>query len=183
MKILLTRHGETAWNKLNKVQGKVDIPLNEKGIEQANIIKEELSGKNVDLIICSPLLRTRQTVEILNRELNIPVLYDERISERDFGEFEGKKRKDFDFLGFWSFENNLNYERAENIKTFFTRIYDFLDEIEENYMDKTVLIVSHGGVSIPIKCYYNGIPEDDDILSLIIRNCELIEFDGLKKIK
>lgn len=176
MNLLVTRHGETDWNKLNKVQGRVDIPLNDEGIKQANITKEELIGKDIDLIICSPLIRAKQTADIINEGLNVPIIYDERISERDFGEFEGKARTDFDFIGFWSYKNNHTYQKAENIETFFIRIYKFLEDINKKYESKSILIVGHGGVSIPINCFYNGIPADDNLLSLVIHNCELVEY-------
>lgn len=183
MSLYETRHGETDWNVLKKVQGKVDIPLNNNGIEQAKYTRDKVLDKNIDLIICSPLLRARQTAEVINQALNVPILYDERISERDFGEFEGKKTSEFDYVGFWSYKSNYSYERAENISAFFKRIYAFLDDIIKQYGDKNILIVGHGGVSIPINCYHNGIPESDDLLSLVIHNCEVVEFNALRKMK
>ena len=57
MEILLTRHGQTEWNFLQKVQGKADIKLNEKGIKQAKDVKDKLKNEQIDLILCSPLIR------------------------------------------------------------------------------------------------------------------------------
>ena len=68
MKILVTRHGQTDWNLDKKVQGKADIELNEKGRQQAEETKKLLDYKDIDLIICSPLIRARQTAEIINKE-------------------------------------------------------------------------------------------------------------------
>lgn len=67
MEILLTRHGQTEWNVLKKVQGKADIELNEKGIQQAEETREILKNEKIDLILCSPLKRAIQTAEIINR--------------------------------------------------------------------------------------------------------------------
>lgn len=89
MEILLTRHGQTDWNVLKKVQGKADIELNKKGIEQAEATRDTLKNEKIDLILCSPLKRAKQTADIINQERNIPIIIDERVSERDFGEFEG----------------------------------------------------------------------------------------------
>ena len=91
MAILMIRHGETDWNVAKKVQGKADIPLNENGIEQAKTARQKLKNEKIDIIICSPLKRARQTAEIINAEIQCPILYEEGITERDFGEFEGKQ--------------------------------------------------------------------------------------------
>lgn len=102
MGILLTRHGQTEWNVLGKVQGRADIELNEKGIKQAQETGEVLKNEKIDLIICSPLIRAKQTAKIINENKNIPIIYDEDIIERDFGEFEGINKSDFDFEGYWN---------------------------------------------------------------------------------
>lgn len=174
--LYVTRHGETDWNLYGKVQGKADILLNTKGIEQAKETMEKLKEENIDFIICSPLKRARQTGEIINAEKNIPIIFDERISERDFGEMEGMSKDDFDFQAFWNYEKNVTYEKAENIRVFFNRIFLFLDEIKKKYKDKNILFVTHGGVSIAINCYFNGIPESGACLPLCIKNCEVKSF-------
>ena len=174
--LYVTRHGETDWNLYGKVQGKADILLNSKGIEQAKETMEKLKEENIDFIICSPLKRARQTAEIIISEKNIPIIFDERISERDFGEMEGMSKDDFDFQGFWNYKKNVTYEKAENIRVFFNRIFLFLDEIKKKYKDKNILLVTHGGVSIAVNCYFNGIPESGACLPLCIKNCEVKSF-------
>ena len=176
MEILMVRHGQTDWNVEKKVQGKADIELNENGIEQAKITSEKLKDRKIDVIISSPLKRAKQTAEIINQKLNCPIYIEEGIAERDFGEFEGEYKNEFDFEGFWSYEKNLKYDKAENIRDFFERIYNALDNIIEKYNDKNVLIVSHGGVSRVVNCYFNGIPNKDNIISLGLRNCEVAQY-------
>lgn len=181
MEILLTRHGQTEWNVLKKVQGKADIELNEIGVKQAEETSKKLKDTRIDMIISSPLKRARQTADIINKDKKLPIIIDDRISERDFGEFEGKPTTDFDFNGFWSYKQNQKYDKAENIKDFFDRVYGFLDDIKEKYKGKRILIVSHGGISIPIKCYFNGIPNIDTLLPLCIDNCEVTRFNCREK--
>lgn len=176
MEVLLTRHGQTEWNVLGKVQGRADIELNEKGIRQAEETGKVLKKEKIDLIICSPLKRAKQTAEIICKDRNIPIIYDEDVIERDFGEFEGINKKEFDFEGYWSYKQNNKYEKAENIKDFFDRVYSFLDKIKEEYKVKRILIVAHGGISIPVNCYFNGIPEDDNLLNLVLGNCEVAKY-------
>lgn len=176
MEILLTRHGQTEWNLLKKVQGKADIELNEKGIEQAETIRVSLKEERIDLILCSPLKRAIQTAEIINQGKNIRMIIDERLSERDFGEFEGMFKKDFNYNAFWSYKQNLKYDEAENITEFFRRVYDFLDSVKKEYEGKRVLIVAHAGVSIPVKCYFEGIPNQECLSSLHLENCEVVKY-------
>ena len=180
MEILLTRHGQTEWNLLKKVQGKADIELNEEGIKQAEETRDYLKNEKIDLILCSPLKRAVQTAEIINQGRNIKMIIDERISERDFGEFEGMPNTEFDFNAFWSYKQNLKYNKAENIKDFFGRVYDFLDSIKDEYAEKRILIVAHGGISIPVKCYFDGIPDTETLLPLCLGNCEVAKYSYKK---
>lgn len=143
--IYITRHGQTDWNLQKKVMGRCDEPLNHTGINQALETRDKLMDINIDLIICSPLLRAKQTADIINENRGIPIIYDDRIIERDFGEFEGMETNNFDFDGYWDYYKNESYQRAENIQVFFNRVYQFLNEILENYNDKNILFVTHGG--------------------------------------
>ena len=97
MKILVVRHGRTNWNDLNKVQGLADIELNEEGKSQAKITAEKLKNEKIDLIISSPLTRTKQTAEIVRDGRDIDIIFDDRLKERDYGEFEGLTKEIFKF--------------------------------------------------------------------------------------
>ena len=183
--IYITRHGQTNWNVQKKVMGRWDEPLNETGLNQAEETRNNLMDTDIDLIICSPLKRARQTAEIINRDRNIPIIYDERIIERDFGEFEGMETKNFDFHGYWNYYKNMQFESAENIQVFFKRVYDFLEDITEKYKDKNVLLVAHGGISIPVACFFNGnIPEGSLVdAGLVLGNCQVASYTTDSKIK
>ncbi len=177
--IYVTRHGQTDWNIQKRVQGRHDEPLNEMGLHQAEETKNSLLNTKIDIIICSPLKRAKQTAEIINEGRNIPIVYDDRIAEREFGEFEGKQTKDFDFKGFWDYYKNEQYQRAENIQSFFERIDGFLKDIIKEYQGKNVLVVAHGGVSIPINCFFNKkIPEGSLVdAGLSLGNCQVLSYD------
>ena len=179
MELLLVRHGQTDWNVQKKVMGRCDKPLNEDGLKQAEKTRNTLLNTDIDLIICSPLRRAIQTAEIINKNRNIPIIYDEEIIERDFGEFEGMKTQDFDFHGYWDYYKNERYKSAENIQEFFKRIYDFLDNVSKKYSDKNVLIVTHGGVSIPVACFYSKkIPKGSLIeAGLVLGNCQVAKYN------
>ena len=177
--IYITRHGQTNWNVQKKVMGRCDEPLNETGLKQAEETKNNLSDTNIDLIICSPLTRAKQTAEIINKERNIPIIYDERIIERDFGEFEGMETKNFDFHGYWNYYKNEKYKKSENIQEFFKRVYDFLEDITKKFQGKNILIVAHGGISIPVECYFSeNIPEGSLVdAGLVLGNCQIRNYE------
>ena len=177
MSIFDVRHGRTDWNDQDRVQGTADIPLNEVGMEQARKTKELLRDEKIDLIISSPLIRTRQTAEVINEDKKLNIIYDERIRERDFGEFEGFDKKQFDFKDFWTYSKNLKFEKAENIQDFFKRVFDFLDNIKEIYNDKNVLLVIHGGVSVVINAYFEGIPPENEPTKGALKNCEVRKYE------
>ena len=181
--IYVTRHGQTDWNVQKKVMGRCDEPLNENGMLQATYTKNNLSNIDIDLIICSPLLRTKQTADVINKDRNLPIIYDERVIERDFGEFEGLQTNEFDFNGYWDYYKNLQFEKAENIQAFFDRIYKFLNDIVDCYKDKNILIVTHGGVSIPISCYFEeNIPNGSLVeAGLVLNNCEVKSYNPQAK--
>ncbi len=183
--IYVTRHGQTDWNTQKRVMGRCDESLNNNGINQAIETKNNLLNTDIDLIICSPLLRAKQTANIINEGRNIPIVYDNRIIERDFGEFEGMQTGDFDFNGYWNYYKNEQYQKAENIQLFFERVYNFLDYIIKNYSDKNVLIVTHGGVSIPIACYFNkNIPTGSLVeAGLVLGNCQVLSYSYCSKNK
>lgn len=179
--IYLVRHGQTDWNILKKVMGRCDEVLNEKGKKQALQTKDKLSDIEIDFIISSPLLRTKETSIIINKDKNVEIIYDDRIIERDFGEFEGMETKKFDFLGFWDYYKNKKYKRAENIQVFFKRVYSFLDEVCTKYKDKNILVVAHGGVSIPFYCYFNNNIPKGSLIDFVLENCEVATYNQKDK--
>lgn len=178
MKILLTRHGQTDWNVLGKIQGCTDTELNQTGIEQAKIAREKLLNYDIDIIITSPLKRAKKTAEIINEGRNIPLTESNGIIERNFGEFEGKTAKEFNFDEIWNYKLNKKYENAESVLDVFDRVENFLYDLKEKYPDKTVLLVTHGGISVPIRAHFEGIPEGTDVLrGLGLENCEIREYE------
>ena len=187
--IYFVRHGSTDWNenknehgqKDPKCQGRVDLELNQTGIEQALAAAETLNGKKFDRVICSPLARAKQTCKLIYHG-NAPVEIDDRIIERDFGEFEGKTRAEFDFQGFWNINANQKFKMAESIADVEKRVFEFLDELKKN-PNQVVLVVSHGGVGCVLMSYFKGIPADGNYLSFEIPNGKplILDFNNIVK--
>ena len=87
--LYIMRHGRTDWNDLRKLQGRTDIPLNDAGREMAEAARKEYADVHFDICFCSPLIRARETAEIVLRDRNIPIVPDDRLKEMSFGECEG----------------------------------------------------------------------------------------------
>lgn len=170
-KLYFTRHGETDWNNEMKIQGRIDIPLNEKGIAQAKELAEKLEDTHLDLIICSPLTRARQTAEIVNEHHRLPIETDKRILEEFYGDFEGAPRSGN------AYHNQRRsffkrYPNGEGYLDVCARVYSFLDELYEKHKDEDVLVIAHGGMSRLVNSYFMDM-ENDEFTVYGLANCEL----------
>ena len=87
--LYIMRHGRTDWNERHKLQGRTDIPLNEDGRRMAEAAREEYRDVPLDVCYCSPLVRAKETAEIVLRGRDILILTDDRLREMSFGEYEG----------------------------------------------------------------------------------------------
>ncbi|MGM9522576.1 MAG: histidine phosphatase family protein [Oscillospiraceae bacterium] len=90
MYIYLIRHGETEWNRQNRIQGRENIPLSESGREQARRCALALSKMRLSAVIASPLSRAVETAEFIAELTGAPIETDERLIERDFGSVSGR---------------------------------------------------------------------------------------------
>ncbi len=181
--IYFIRHGQTDWNALSKCQGRRNLPLNENGIKQAQVAAESLANIKVDAYFCSPMLRTMQTFENAVGRKPKPSELDERLIERDFGEFEGLKRNEFDFAGFWNVNSNQKFEKAESVFDVENRARSFLEFVNKKYKDKNIVVVSHGGFGIVLKSLIEGLPKNGDYLQVEMPHGSIILLDNSKSEK
>ena len=172
MSIYFVRHGETDWNVAHRWQGSADIPLNKNGIHQAMIARDKLANVRMDRIYCSPLQRAKKTAEIINENWKLPITVDERLAERCFGVHEGVCDEHIDFQKIWSCSDEIIWEGSESANRFYRRVESFLDELIKLAEDQNILLVAHGGVSIPFYCHFHGY-DFEDLHSVMIGNCEI----------
>ena len=176
--IYVIRHGQTDWNVAGKTQGSIETTLNEAGIKQAEIISEELKNTKLDVVLCSPQNRCKETAEIICKDRNIPIIEIDELKERGFGEFEGKKKGiDYDWIEFWNWEANNHYEQAENVREFYKRVSDIIEKIKKDYTEKNLLLVTHSGVCAMIYCYLNNLKPNGKLKVPGTQNCELMKYD------
>lgn len=148
MQIWVTRHGQTNLNKRKVMQGRVDEPLNERGIEQAKAAGTAIGDVKFDAVYASPLDRAITTASFLAGIPKEEVIIDERIIEVDFGKYE---RKRYYGLGlkmtlFWILPEVFKAPATvETVPEMVKRSTSFLQELETKDYEN-VLIVCHGGI-------------------------------------
>lgn len=175
MNLYVVRHGETIWNKERKVQGITDIPLTDKGREEAKQLQELIRNLNIDVVISSPLIRARETAKIITNS-SLPINTDDRIKERDWGLNEGADIDTVDKWDCWDVILNTRVQNIEPIQDFMYRVSDFIEDIKIRYKDKNVLVVTHSAVSRVIHYLLEEIPDDANLSRIDIPNLRIIEY-------
>lgn len=171
MYLYVIRHGQTDWNINKKLLSITDIPLNSTGIKQCEDAENLVKNLNYDLVICSPMLRTRQTAEIVNSK-KIQIIYDDRLIERNSKSLEGINVDEFDYRRFWTLGKEA-IKDEETIEECKERVYNFLNDIKSKYSNKNILLVTHNGICRIIYTYFNGFPRRGDIFDKGHKNAEL----------
>lgn len=151
MKIYVMRHGETVWNSKGITQGRSNNRLSKNGKIQAEMTAEKLKNKKIDFIICSPLMRTVQTANIINKNHGVKIIKNEKINEVEQGIFTGRK-----FASLSNEEKQIKSQRLESagmeqIYEVVERIKNFIEEIKQKYEDKIILVVTHNLVACAIE--------------------------------
>lgn len=154
MRLYIVRHGETDWNRARRVQGRMDIPLNDYGRHLAEETAEGMKGLCIDIGYTSPLLRARETAQIILGDRKAPLYDDERIIELCFGSYEGlccsgeeREPGSEEFNRFFTdTEHYIPPADAETIRQLYDRTGDFLKEMceREELQDKNILVSTHG---------------------------------------
>lgn len=149
MKIDFVRHGESENNGKGLIAGHLDAPLTDKGREQAEAIAKNLPH-GYSLIYSSDLIRCKQTAEIINKNFNVPIVYDARLRERHFGSLEGKSWADIsegEVIKWKDIkEQKYDYRQygGESVEDVEKRVLSFIDDIKAK--KEQVLVVTSAGI-------------------------------------
>ena len=179
--LYLIRHGKTDWNQRHKLQGSTDIPLNEEGRRMAEAARGECLEIPFDVCFSSPLIRARETAEILFRGRDVPIFTDDRLKEMGFGDYEGQENS-FDIpdcpinVLFQSPEKYVeSVGGAETFEQLFARTGSFLREVIDPLLARgmNILIVGHGAMNLSIISQIRHLPIDQ-FWSTGIENCRLL---------
>lgn len=154
MKLYIIRHGETAWNRGRRLQGRSNIELNERGRALARKTAEGMKDIPFDMAFTSPLARAKETAGLVLAGRDIPVIEDERIIEIGFGVCEGTRWTEEDdpaenycIYNFFNHpESYIPAEGGETLEQLAARTADFMRDISgrQELEDKTILVSTHG---------------------------------------
>lgn len=167
MNILLVRHGETAWNREGRYQGRTDIPLSPDGEAQVAALAARLEHVPIAIAISSPLSRARRTAEAILTGRSTKLELDNGLLEISHGEWEGKlssevERSHAEMFGTWRGRPDRHVPAgpgAETLGDVEARAWPVLVELCNRLgPDDTGLIAAHDAVNRAIVCRLLGLP-------------------------
>lgn len=180
--LILVRHGESEWNKLGVWTGLTDIPLSEKGVEEAKLAGEKLKNFTIDISYISSLKRARQTLiqikKIIGRDF---LTYENKsLNERDYGIYTGQNKWEIQKeIGDEQFQKirrgwNTGIPKGETLEDVYNRVVPYYKtQIVPNLMSgKNVLVVAHGNSLRALVKYLENI-SDKDVENLEIATGEI----------
>ena len=142
--LYLVRHGRTEANAAGRLQGRIDLPIDDVGRAQAAAVTTVVS--KVDRVVCSPSLRTRQTAEVFGVEPEL----DDRWLEMDYGDFDGVAMADVppDMWAEWITNADFRPPGGESLQEMGNRVFAACDDLLEAARTSDIVVVSH---ATPIK--------------------------------
>ena len=151
--LILWRHGQTDYNLQGRIQGQVDIPLNDTGRQQAQRAADGIAALGPTRIVSSPLVRARATAEVLSSLTGLSVEIDPGLVEKSFGTWEGLKAADIkkqwpDHYATWRAGGDLPRFRIEGRRETAERVGEALKAITADAARGDVVVaVSHGAAT------------------------------------
>ena len=151
-RIIAVRHGETAWNVDTRLQGHLDIPLNDIGIWQAERLANALADEPIETVYASDLMRAWQTAQAIARVSHCPLRPDPGLRERGFGEFEGHTYAEIEAT--WP-DLSLQWRKraplwappgGESLIMMRQRVQATVDALAVRHVGAQIVLVAHGGV-------------------------------------
>jgi 2,3-bisphosphoglycerate-dependent phosphoglycerate mutase len=158
-RLVVVRHGETAWNVEQRVQGQLDIPLNETGRQQAEKLADALAGEGLAAVYSSDLVRAAETAAAVARRAGLEVVHLAALRERGFGRLEGSTWREIETR--WP-EQALRWRRrdpdfgpggGEVLAAFYARSVEAALALAARHPGEAIALVAHGGV---LDCLYRA---------------------------
>ncbi len=157
--IYLVRHGQTGWNAEGRLCGSSDVPLSEEGFAQARRLANRLVSVPLDAIYSSPLLRARQTAELIASLHGLPVILESALREVDYGDWEGLAvatvANQFPEQERLRREDPLRFvpPNGEPMAAFAQRVIAAIQRLANSHPNQTVCVVAHQTVNRFILCW------------------------------
>lgn len=158
-RVFMLRHGQTAWNAQQRLQGQLDVPLDAVGLQQAARMAAALAGEDLAAIYSSDLQRAFDTALALACVSGLPVIQDMALRERGFGRLEGltyaevEERWPDDALRWRRREPDFGPGGGETLRVFYERSVAAVMRLALPHPGQTIAVVAHGGV---LDCLYRA---------------------------
>jgi len=169
--LILVRHGESEWNKLGVWTGLTNIPLSEKGVEEAKLAGEKLKNFPIDLCYISSLKRARQTLIEIKKIIarDFPGFENKALDERDYGIYTGQNKWEIQKeIGVEQFKKirrgwNTGIPKGETLEDVYNRVIPYYKTqiVPDLKAGKNVLIVAHGNSLRALVKYLENISDED----------------------
>jgi len=165
-RLLLVRHGETEWNRQTKFQGQIDVPINDNGRQQSQKAAELLKDVPIDFAVSSPMLRPKETAEIiLKYHPSVQLELQDGLREISHGLWEGKLEAEIEQtypgeLRRWREEpDKIQMPQGENLQQVWERSVEAWQSILESVENqvKTGLVVAHDATNKVLLCHILGL--------------------------
>ncbi|AZS14929.1 histidine phosphatase family protein [Paenibacillus lutimineralis] len=174
-RICFVRHGITEWNKERRAQGQSDIPLNDSGKIQAQLLAARMKEEGWDHIFSSDLSRAKETAEIVAAAIGLPVYTDQRLREMHKGETEGTTLRER--IARWGEEWESLELGIEADPSISSRGTSFISDVVASYPGRNILVVSHGAlITLTVKSL---VPEQDTNQHLHNTSVTILENSGI----
>ncbi|MFB3882775.1 MAG: histidine phosphatase family protein [Armatimonadota bacterium] len=161
--MLIIRHGETAWNREEVFRGRADVPLSDRGREQARLLAQALGDADIEAVYSSPLTRATETAAPLAEPLGLEVIADERLTDMSFGAWEGRARAELEqaepeLYRLWH-EDPARFRApgGESLGEVLSRAWPAFEEIAQRHSAGRVAVVSHRVVCKLLLCTAIGV--------------------------
>jgi probable phosphoglycerate mutase len=186
-RILFIRHGETAWNRIKRIQGHIDIPLAETGFAQAErlaarLAREAQGAHRLDAIYSSDLQRAQQTAAPTASKLGLALRLVEGLRERAYGVFQGHdsgeiaERYPDDYARWQTRDPGFAPQGGESVRAFYHRVVHAVEAIVRSHAGERIACVTHGGVLDCVYRHAHGLaldaPRDYALLNASINTVE-----------
>jgi len=174
--VLLVRHGETDENAAARFQGRIDTRLNERGREQSHALARQVRDEGVVALYSSPLLRARETAQIVGDALGLEAVFDERLVEADAGEWSGRMIADIlaheaaAYARWRAVDPAFRFPGGESVAEQSERIAAALAEVAAGPLP--ALVVTHGGT-------IRAVEEIDVGPTGKVGNCQVFRLDAV----
>lgn len=184
-KVILVRHAQTEWNKTNRYQGHLDIPLNEKGLEQARRVALRLSGDDIKAVYTSDLGRALATARAIAEPHGLEPTIVPEFREVDVGKWQGHsmeeaREMDPEFFKLWiSNQATTAFPGGESYEDVRRRTMPKLEELVERHQGETLCVVSHAGPLKVMLCSILGMSLDHRRrLDIANASVSVVRYDG-----